>query len=206
MSNAAMSSEATINTIVISENAELTDKLKAALADTDYNIIFEGSTLAQLLSLKWTVEPELIIAIMESSDSQMLGKFKVINEQFPLPIVIFTHDDRNDAIEQAIEAGVSAYIIDGFREDRVLPIVRTAIARFRQYRSMQDHIKELKTTLADRKIIDRAKGLIMQQRQCTEDEAYRLLRTSAMNQNMRLAQLAHNILATASLLEPQKNG
>lgn len=199
-----MKAESLINTIVISEQPEVTSKLTTVLDKSHYKVIFEGSTLQQLLSLKWTVEPELIIAVMNSSDSQMLGKFKVINEQFPLPIVIFTHDDRDDAIEQAIEAGVSAYIVDGFREDRVQPILRTAIARFRQYQDMQKHIKELKTSLADRKVIDRAKGLVMEQRQCTEDEAYRLLRTSAMNQNMRLAQLAQNILATASLLEPKK--
>jgi response regulator NasT len=204
MSNAAMNSESIINTIVISEQAEVTGRIASVLADSDYKIIFEGATLQQLLSLKWTVEPELIIAVFDASDSELLNKFKVINEQFPLPIVIFTHDDRDDAIEQAIQAGVSAYIVDGFREDRVLPILRTAMARFRQYQSMQQHIKELKTSLADRKIIDRAKGLIMEQRECSEDEAYRLLRTSAMNQNMRLAQLAQNILATANLLEPKK--
>jgi response regulator NasT len=205
MSNAAMNSVSTINTIVISEQPEVTAKLSTALAETDYKVIFEGSTLQELLSLNWQVEPDLIIAVLNTSDSQVLSKFKVINEQFPLPIVIFTHDDRDDAIEQAIQAGVSAYIVDGFREDRVLPILRTAIVRFRQYQSMQKHIKELKTSLADRKVIDKAKGLIMEQRHCSEDEAYRLLRTSAMNQNMRLAQLAQNILATASLLEPKKN-
>lgn len=199
-----MNSVPTINTIVISEQPDVTAKLNTTLAETDYTVIFEGSTLQELLSLNWQVEPELIIAVLNTSDSQVLSKFKVINEQFPLPIVIFTHDDRDDAIEQAIQAGVSAYIVDGFREDRVLPILRTAIVRFRQYQSMQKHIKELKTSLADRKVIDRAKGLIMEQRNCSEDEAYRLLRTSAMNQNMRLAQLAQNILATASLLEPKK--
>lgn len=200
-----MNSVSTINTIVISEQPEVSAKLNTALAETDYKIVFQGSTLQELLSLNWQVEPDLIIAVLNTSDSQVLSKFKVINEQFPLPIVIFTHDDRDDAVEQAIAAGVSAYIVDGFREDRVLPILRTAIARFRQYQSMQKHIKELKTSLADRKVIDKAKGLIMEQRHCSEDEAYRLLRTSAMNQNMRLAQLAQNILATASLLEPKKN-
>jgi response regulator NasT len=205
MSSVAMNSVSTINTIVISEQPDVSAKLNTTLAETDYKVIFEGSTLQELLSLNWEVEPDLIIAVLDTSDSQVLSKFKIINEQFPLPIVIFTHDDRDDAIEQAIQAGVSAYIVDGFREDRVLPILRTAIVRFRQYQSMQKHIKELKTSLADRKVIDRAKGLIMEQRNCSEDEAYRLLRTSAMNQNMRLAQLAQNILSTASLLEPKKN-
>jgi response regulator NasT len=192
-----------VKTILICENEEVGKTLNKVLEDTEYKIIFQGSSMQEILSLKWQVEPNLIIAVMESSDNQVLSKFQVINEQYPLPIVIFTHDDREDAIEQAIQAGVSAYIVDGFKENRVQPILRTAIARFNQMQTLQNHIKELKTTLADRKIIDRAKGLIMAQRQCTEDEAYKLLRSSAMNQNMRLAQLAQNILNTANLLEPQ---
>jgi response regulator NasT len=192
-----------VKTILICENEEVGKTLNKVLEDTEYKIIFQGSSMQEILSLKWQEEPNLIIAVMESSDNQVLSKFQVINEQYPLPIVIFTHDDREDAIEQAIQAGVSAYIVDGFKENRVQPILRTAIARFNQMQTLQNHIKELKTTLADRKIIDRAKGLIMAQRQCTEDEAYKLLRSSAMNQNMRLAQLAQNILNTANLLEPQ---
>lgn len=194
-----------INTIVISEEATKAAKLNTVLKSSEeYQIIFEGGTIQQLLSLKWEVEPELIIAILESTDTDVLSKFKVIIEQFPLPIVIFTHDHREDAIEQAIDAGISAYIVDGFSEDRVLPILKTAMVRFKQYQAMLKKVDELQTSLADRKVIDRAKGLIMQQRQCSEDEAYRLLRTSAMNQNMRLATLAKNILSTANLLESKR--
>lgn len=193
-----------INTILISEQPLVSTQLHQALKDSDYNIMFEGSTLKELLSLKLADEPELIIAVMDTSDSQILAKFKIINEQFPLPIVIFTRDDRDDAIEQAIQAGVSAYIVDGFSEARIQPILRTAMARFKQFQAMQKQVNDLKTSLADRKVIDRAKGLIMEQRKCSENEAYSLLRTSAMNQNMRLGQLAHNILATADLLETKK--
>jgi response regulator NasT len=206
MSNAAMKTVTkTINTVVISEFTEFMNTLQKVFENTDYKVIFEATTLQQLLNLKWTIEPDLIIAIMNTSDSQLLSKFKIINERFPLPIVIFTHDDRDEAIEEAIEAGVSAYIVDGFSEDRIHAILRTAMARFKQVQSMQKQLKDLKTSLADRKIIDRAKGLIMEQRKCTENEAYSLMRTSAMNQNMRLGQLAQNILAAANLLEPQKN-
>ncbi|GAB4296635.1 MAG: ANTAR domain-containing protein [Methylophaga sp.] len=199
-----MGSDTAVNTIVISEHPEISERLKKTLAGTSYRVIFECTTLQQLLNTKWHVKPALLVAVMGNCGSEVLSKFKLIKKQFPLPVVIFTQDDRDDAIELAIQAGVSAYVFDGFREDRVLPILCTAIARFQQYQSMQKQIQELKTALADRKIIDRAKGLIMAQRQCSEDEAYRLLRTSAMNQNMRLVQLARNILAAASLLEPTK--
>jgi response regulator NasT len=193
-----------INTIVISEEATKAASLKKALNESDYNIIFEAGTIQQLLAMKLEQEPQLIIAILESTDSDVLSKFKVIIEQVPLPIVIFTHDHREDAIEQAVEAGISAYIVDGFSEERLLPILKMGMARFKQYQGMLNKVEELRTSLADRKIIDRAKGLIMQQRQCSEDEAYKLLRTSAMNQNMRLAKLAQNILSTANLLDSKK--
>jgi response regulator NasT len=193
-----------VNTIVISEEATKAASLSKALDNSEYNIIFEGCNIQQLLSIKMEAEPELIVAILETTDSDVLAKFKVIIEQFPLPIVIFTHDHREDAIEQAIEAGISAYIVDGYREERVLPVLKMGIVRFKQYQSMLKKVEELQTSLADRKVIDRAKGLIMQQRNCSEDEAYKLLRTSAMNQNMRLAKLAENIVSTANLLGSKK--
>lgn len=199
-----MMSDTAVNTVVICDHESVSEKLRSTLADTPYQIIFESAVLQPVLSMEWHVEPELIVAIMDRADNEVLNKFKLINERFPLPIVIFTQDDRPETIDQAIQAGISAYVVDGFREERILAVFHIAMARFRQHQSMQKHIQELKTALADRKIIDRAKGLIMAQRQCSEDEAYRLLRTSAMNQNMRLADLARHILAAASLLEPAK--
>lgn len=193
-----------INTIVISEEATKAASLNKALKNSDYQIIFEAGTIQQLLAMKWDEEPQLIIAILKTTDSDVLSKFKVIIEQFPLPIVIFTHDHREDAIEQAIDAGISAYIVDGFSEERLIPILKMASVRFNQYQTMLKQVEELRTSLADRKVIDRAKGLIMQERQCSEDEAYKMLRTSAMNQNMRLATLAQNILSTANLLGSKK--
>lgn len=194
-------SEKNINTIIVTELPGSAEILHRVLADSHYKIIFDAANLQQLLSVELKLEPQLIIVVTQSSDNTLLSKLKIINEQYPLPIVIFTNDDNVAAIEQAIQAGVSAYIVDGLVENRVLPIVKTAIARFKQFQQMKQQLDDLKTSLADRKLIDRAKGLIMQQRQCSEDEAYKLMRTSAMNQNMRMAKLAKNILETANLLE-----
>jgi len=190
----------TRNTIIISDDTKSSLLLKLVLPESDYKIIFEGSLLQQLLTTPDLVKPELIIVVLESTDLAILGQLKIINEQFPMPIVIFTNDDRDEAIEHAIDVGVSAYIVDGLSKNRIVPIVRTACLRFEQHQKIQKELYELKTSLADRKIIDRAKGLVMQQRQCTEDEAYKLLRTAAMKQNLRLSVLAQNIINTADLL------
>ena len=190
----------TRNTIIISDDTKSSLLLKLVLPESDYKIIFEGSLLQQLLTTPDLVKPELIIVVLESTDLAILGQLKMIYEQFPMPIVIFTNDDRDEAIEHAINVGVSAYIVDGLSKNRIVPIVRTACLRFEQHQKIQKELYELKTSLADRKIIDRAKGLVMQQRQCTEDEAYKLLRTAAMKQNLRLSVLAQNIINTADLL------
>jgi len=189
-----------INTIIISDDTQSSLLLKQVLPESDYKIIFEGALLQQLLSTPALANPELIIVVLESTDLAILGQLKIIHEQFPMPIVIFTNDDRDEAIEHAIDVGVSAYIVDGLSKNRIVAIVRTACLRFKQHQKIQKELYELKTTLADRKVIDRAKGLVMQQRQCTEDEAYKLLRTAAMKQNLRLSVLAQNIINTADLL------
>jgi len=191
---------APINTILISGNSDSSLLIRQALADSNYNIIFEGAVLQQLLASPDIVAPELIIVVLESTDLAALEQLKIIYQQFPMPIIIFTNDDRDEAIENAINVGVSAYIVDGMKKNRIAPIVRTACLRFKQHQKTQQELYELKTTLAERKIVDRAKGIVMQQRQCSEDEAYKLLRSAAMKQNLRLSVLAQNIINTADLL------
>ena len=189
-----------INTIVVSDADESNSMLEKVLSSSDYKIVFNDSSLQSLLKQAFVVPPELIIINIEKADLSLIEQLKLINQQFPLPVVVFAKDDTEEAIEQFIEAGVSAYVVDGLSEQRILPILKTAVTRFRQYQGIKKELKELKTSLDDRKIIDRAKGILMQQRSCTEDEAYKLLRSNAMSQNTRIAVLAKNLVDTADLL------
>ncbi len=191
-----------IETIVVCDTPASYELIEQVLVPSNYDIVFHGSSLQQLLANNTLKNPQLIIISMMKAYDGLLEQLKMINSQFPLPIVIFTQDDSDDTIEHAIHAGVSAYVVDGLRENRIMPILRTAMARFEQNQSMRQELDDLKTTLADRKIIDRAKGLLMAQRHCSEDEAYKLLRTTAMNQNTRVASLAQSIVDAASLLNP----
>lgn len=194
-------SKSSINTIVISDNAESSSMLKKALASTDYIIVFESANLhQQQLSSSWLIEPDLLVVIVDDVDDSLLSQVHKIYQKYPLPIVVFTKSDSEEAIGSAIDAGISCYIVDGLYEHRVLSILKTACARYQQQEKLVKKINELTVTLAERKVIDRAKGLIMEQRQCSEAEAYKLLRTSAMNQNIRLATLAQNIIDAAVLL------
>ncbi len=189
-----------INTVIVSESAESLALLKNVLKQSNYEIIFCGFSVPALLADSELGQPDLIVISINKPDALLIQQLKTINEQYPLPIVVFTKSDSDNAIEQFIEAGVSAYIVDGLSQHRVLAILKTATARFQQNLRIHEEITALKSNLADRKIIDRAKGIIMAQRQCSEQEAYTLLRTNAMTQNTRLAALAKNIVDTASLL------
>jgi len=156
--------------------------------------------LGEQISGTWMIEPDLLIVVNSKLDDGILAQLKTVINQYPLPIVVFTNVEIDDAIDQAIEAGISSYIVDGLDENRIISILKTAYVRFTHQQKLLKQLDYLKTNLADRKIIDRAKGLVMQQRQCSEDDAYKLLRTSAMKQNMRLAALSKTIVEAAVLL------
>jgi response regulator NasT len=153
------------------------------------------------LAMKQLEFTGMFILAVRNCDSDMMALVDMLLRQQPMPVVIFTDVYDAQVEKQAIELGVSAYVVDGLQPHRVLPLLSTARNRFLQQQTMRQQVQSLETKLAERKIIDRAKGVLMQQRQCSEDEAYRLLRTTAMNQNMRLAMLAKQVLATANLLE-----
>lgn len=143
---------------------------------------------------------DLIVVNVEEPDDRMLKQLKTINEVYPVPVVIFSKKGESDVIQSAVQAGVSAFIIDGLSEKRIKPVLNVALARFNNYEKLREELAKTKETLANRKIIEKAKGLIMQQRHCTEDEAYNLLRKLAMDRNQKLSQVANSLIELSSLL------
>jgi two-component system, response regulator / RNA-binding antiterminator len=191
-----------INTVLVSESVQSARLVQQVLQGTDYQLVFEGSRLSDLITTSELRDPALIIMTIARPNQQLISQLKLISKQYPLPVVIFTDADGSDAIKDVINAGVSAYIVDGLSKQRLLPILSTALARFEQNQSMQKELTQLRTSLADRKTIDRAKGIIMEQRQCSEEQAYALLRTSAMNQNIKIAALAKTVIKAAAIVSP----
>ncbi|WP_292664302.1 ANTAR domain-containing protein, partial [Mesorhizobium sp.] len=115
--------------------------------------------------------------------------------------------DRSDqaSIEAAVEAGVSAYVVDGLRQERVKPILDMAISRFNAFSRMARELEEARSELESRKVIDRAKGILMKSRGLSEDAAYTLLRKTAMNQNRKIAEIAQSLVTAAGLLDPEES-
>lgn len=174
--------------------------LKQALKDAGYVVAAKLTGVVDLYNEVERIEPDVIIIDLESPDRDTLEQMREISRDRPKPVVMFADDDDSDTIRQAVKAGVSAYVVDGLAGKRVKPLMEVAIARFREYQALREELAEAKSTLAERKLVDKAKGLLMQRRGMSEDEAYKALRKMAMDSNKRIAEVAENILAVADLL------
>jgi two-component system, response regulator / RNA-binding antiterminator len=137
-----------------------------------------------------TQKPDVVVAIADIPDAHLINQIR----NLPLPVIIFSKDSRREKIREAIQAGVASYVVDGLDTPRVLPIVEAAMSRFHETNTLKQELETTKNDLAERKLIDRAKGLIMDQRKCTEDEAYRTLRSMAMDRKKRLGDIARDVL------------
>jgi len=121
------------------------------------------------------------------------------------PIAMFVDRSDQAAIEAAVDAGVSAYVVDGLKRERVKPILDMAISRFNAFSRMTRELEEARSELENRKLIDRAKGILMSTRGLTEADAYALLRKTAMNQNRKISEIAESLITAAGLLAPPED-
>jgi|KBSSwiStaDraftv2_1062776.scaffolds.fasta_scaffold151039_3 response regulator NasT len=176
--------------------------LEQALLDHDYKVIARLSSAAGLAEQVARLAPDVIIIDIESPDRDTLEHMASLHRDNPRPVVMFAEEgDDTGSIERAMRAGVSAYIVDGLNPARVKTIVDVAVARFREFQALRRELEETRSQLADRKQIDRAKGLLMKQRGLDEQQAYHAMRKMAMDRGQRLAEVAANIIAVFELLE-----
>lgn len=150
--------------------------------------------------------PDVVIFDLGSPSRDTLEEMLAVSRALARPIAMFVDRSDDQMIGAAIDAGVSAYVVDGLKKERVKPILDLAIRRFRAFASMQKELAEAKTALAERRIIDRAKVYLMSTRKLSEADAYKLLRGTAMRQGRRIADIAQALLTAAELLEGKDEG
>ena len=144
--------------------------------------------------------PDIVLIGTESPSRDVLEQLAAVSATAPRPVVMFTGDGKHDAIRASLRAGVSAYIVDGVAPERLAPIMRVAIERFEAEQRLRAELEETKTRLEERKLVERAKGILMKQRATSEDEAFARLRTLAMQRGIRLGEAARQVIDVASLL------
>ncbi|MDK1377919.1 MULTISPECIES: ANTAR domain-containing response regulator [unclassified Sinorhizobium] len=187
--------------LVIDENAIRASIIEEGLRDAGHNrvsIVHDVHGVGRVIE---RLQPDVIVIDLENPNRDLLESMFQLSRSVKRPIAMFVDRSDSSMIEAAIDAGVSAYVVDGLRQERVKSILDMAISRFNAFSRMERELAEARSELADRKVIDRAKGILMKSRGIGEDEAYKLLRTTAMNQNRKLAEIAQSLVLAAGLLE-----
>jgi len=167
----------------------------ASLRQLGYEVVGSLATGARLYMEVARLNPDVVIIDVGSPDRDTLEHLVCLSRDAPRPVVMFAHDDDKAKIRAAIQAGVSAYVVRGLSADRIQAIVDVAIARFEEHRVLRAELVAAKARLDERKLVERAKGLLMHRNRCSEDEAYRALRQLAMTQQESLADIARSLLA-----------
>jgi len=180
--------------------AQRSAALVHALLDAGYEVVAVLSATPDLDDRIAQARPDLVIVDAESGVRDLLEHVVLASRDTPRPIVLFTDDDDTETAQLAISAGVTAYIVDGLKPSRVKPVIEVALARFQREQSLRAELDNARTQLSERKLIERAKGIVMQRQGCSEDEAFGRMRKLAMEKGLKLAEVAQRILDTASLI------
>lgn len=189
-----------LKVMIVDEVMERAEALQRALVQSGYEVIAYLPSAFDLHHQVSALRPDIVIIDTDSPDRDTLENLCVVSRDDPCPVVMFTHDGDGEKIRAATQAGVSAYVVNGMAAERVGPIIDAAVARFEQFQALKRELDEIEQRLADRKVIERAKGILMQSRKLSEEDAYRALRKQAMENNARLAEVARQVIAVAGLL------
>jgi response regulator NasT len=186
--------------LIIDENTIRASILEEGFREAGYEDVIRISDMQSLLRRVVDADPSVIFIDLQNPNRDVLEQMFQVSRSVRRPVAMFVDQSDTASTEAAIDAGVSAYIVDGLRKERVKPILDMTISRFNSFNRLREELDRTKQALEDRKIIDKAKGILMKSRNLSEDEAYALMRKAAMNESRRLADVAQSIVTAAKLL------
>ncbi len=189
-----------LSIIVVEKDRDRALRIVDSLAETgshDIQVIAEETSLARRIS---TQNPDVVLIDIANPSRDTLEELALASAPMDRPVAMFVDRSDDGLTKAAIEAGVSAYVVDGLQPERLKPILDAAIARFHMFQRMRTELAETKRALEERKVIDRAKGLLMKARNIDEDAAYALMRKAAMDQGRKVADVAQALVTAAELL------
>ncbi|MBO6896670.1 MAG: ANTAR domain-containing protein [Shimia sp.] len=169
----------------------------SATGDHHIRVLSESTGLARSVA---ELNPDLVLVDVANPSRDAIDALTLASSPLERPVAMFVDRSDDGLTKAAIEAGVSAYVVDGMHPDRIKPVLDAAIARFHMFSRMRSELAATKRALEERKIIDRAKGILMRARNMSEDEAYALIRKTAMGQNKKIADVAQALVTASELL------
>lgn len=189
-----------LSVLVIDEDRGRAALLEQALRDQGYAVLARLDNTDHLAHRVDELKPDMIIIDLESPDRDVLENMALLNESSPRPVVMFAEQGDQHTIEKAIRSGVSAYVVDGLEHHRIKAILDVAAARFREFQALRAELQQARTELADRKLVEKAKGLVMKHNRCSEEQAFKAMRKMAMDQQKPLNEIARNIISVLELM------
>jgi len=193
--------EQLLRILIVDQNVTRASVLDEGLREAGYRDVIVVRDMRNLLRRIVDVDPDVIFIDLENPNRDVLEQMFQVSRSVRRPVAMFVDSSDAATIEAAVDAGVGAYIVDGLRKERVKPILDMCISRFNAFNRMRDELESTRRQLEERKLVDRAKGVLMKERRLTEEEAYALMRKAAMNENLRMAQVAQSIITAAKLLK-----
>jgi response regulator NasT len=190
-----------LSVVLIDDNPARAEIVESGLRDAGYVLLARLDGTYDLATRVSVLQPDVIVISIDNPGRDAIEDLRRTTEKQPRPIALFA--DRSDpaTIAAGMEAGVSAYVVKGLTQDRVQPVVDVAVAHFNRYHSMREELERARLSLVERKTVDRAKGLLMEQKGIGEEAAYKLLRKLAMDQNKRMGEVAQDLLTYAKALK-----
>lgn len=191
---------ASIRVLLIDDTRARAHVQRQALQGAGYEVVQAAAAPLALMRTVERVQPDVIIINVDSPSRDVLDHIVVMSQNAPRPIVMFARDPAEETIRGAVKAGVSAYVVDGIEAARVKPIIDVARARFEEFQRLRGELAQARENLSERKLVERAKGILMQRRGLTEEAAYAALRGMAMDRKTRLAEIARSVIEAAEIL------
>ncbi len=195
--------EAKLKIAVVDESAARAEVIAEGLREaglTDVHLLVERTGLVARLT---SLAPDVILINLENPRRDMLEESFTLSRALSRPIAMFVDQTDERTISEAVDAGISAYVVDGMRKERIKPILELAVRRFHAFARLQGELAEAKSALAERKTVDKAKILLMKRRKIDEATAYALMRKQAMDSGRRIADIAEALISVEALLGDQ---
>jgi response regulator NasT len=187
--------------VIVDESPIRAAILQEGLREAGFSGVTHISDMQNLLARIYALDPDVILIDLENPSRDVLEQMFQVSRAVRRPIAMFVDQSDSASIQASVDAGVSAYIVDGLKKERIKPILDLCISRFNAFSKLQDELERTKSALEDRKAIDRAKGILMKLKGLTEDEAYVLLRSTAMREKKKIGEIAQSIVTASELLK-----
>jgi response regulator NasT len=196
-----MPNESSPKIVIVDESPIRAAILQEGLRDSGYLDVQHISEMHNLLARIYALDPDVILIDLENPSRDVLEQMFQVSRAVRRPVAMFVDQSDSESARASVDAGVSSYIVDGLKKERIKPILDLCISRFNAFSKLQDELERTKSALEDRKTIDRAKGIVMKMKGLTEDEAYVLLRSTAMREKKKIGDIAASIITAAELLK-----